>query len=360
MVSAAGGLGLADRDKDMTPMDPSASVASAASAAKLGELFQYTVGSVSLPRQKSAMIPIVTDAVETEELSIYNQSVLAKHPLNGARVKNTTGKHLLQGPVTVLRGGSYAGDARIDDVPPGQERLISFGIDLQVLVQSKWLNQDSTVLTGKIVKGVLQITRKQTSSQEYVTEDKGDNAKTLVIEHPRRGGGWKLDEAKDKDGNAAPKPYETTEALYRFKDRIEPGKPKKLVVKEEQVTADGIALVPADVGQLDFYARTGPIPQDVKDALVKAIGFKNQLTDTQRQMQERQQKVNEISTEQQRLRENMKTVAQNTEYYTRLLKKLDEQETQIEKLQKEVQDLQKQRDTQRKALEDYLNNLNVG
>jgi len=52
-------------------------------------------------------------------------------------VKNTTGKHLLQGPVTVLDGGSYAGDARIDDLPPGQERLISYGVDQQVLVQAK-------------------------------------------------------------------------------------------------------------------------------------------------------------------------------------------------------------------------------
>src|SRR3954451_12101096 len=45
--------------KRLAAIDPGASVASAASATKLGELFQYTVGSVTLPRQKSAMIPIV-------------------------------------------------------------------------------------------------------------------------------------------------------------------------------------------------------------------------------------------------------------------------------------------------------------
>ena len=51
----------------------------------------------------------------------------------------------------------------------------------------------------------------------------------------------------------------------------------------------------------------------------------------------------------------MKTVGPDTrDYYTRLLKKLNDQETQIEKLQKEVEDLQKQRDKQRKDLEDYL------
>jgi hypothetical protein len=87
-------------------MDPTASIASVASAAKIGELFQYTVGNVSLPRQKSAMLPIITDAVEVEKLSIYNQNVLAKNPLNGARLKNTTKKHLLQGPITVIEAGA--------------------------------------------------------------------------------------------------------------------------------------------------------------------------------------------------------------------------------------------------------------
>src|SRR5207248_11542979 len=110
-------------------IDAATSVASVASAHKIGELFQYTVSQpVTLPRQKSAMLPIITDDIESEKLSIYNASVLPKNPLNGARIKNTTGKHLLQGPITVLEGNGYAGDARIDNVPPGQERLL-YGIE---------------------------------------------------------------------------------------------------------------------------------------------------------------------------------------------------------------------------------------
>ena len=100
-----------------------------------------------------------------------------------------------------------------------------------------------------------------------------------------------------------------------------------------------------------------------KDALwvvgTDHAGIATQMV-VERQMAERQQKVNEITQEQNRLRENMKTVAQNTDYYTRLMKKLNDQETQIEGLQKQVEDLQKQRDKQRKDLEDYLADLNVG
>ncbi len=56
----------------------------------------------------------------------------------------------------------------------------------------------------------------------------------------------------------------------------------------------------------------------------------------------------------------MKTVDQKSQYYERLLAKLNEQESTIEKLQKERDDLLVKRDAQRKALEDYLNGLTVG
>ena len=52
--------------------------------------------------------------------------------------------------------------------------------------------------------------------------------------------------------------------------------------------------------------------------------------------QETQQHLAEITAEQDRLRQNLKTVAANSTYATRLLTKLNDQETQIEKLQAQV------------------------
>ena len=95
--------------------------------------------------------------------------MLAKYPLNGARLKNTTPdkKHLLQGPVTVFDDGGYAGDARLDDVPPGQTRLLSYGIDLQFGVVVKDLQNKQSIQTGRVVQGVLEVTRKSVSAKEY-------------------------------------------------------------------------------------------------------------------------------------------------------------------------------------------------
>jgi len=337
-----------------TNLDAAESVRSVASAEKLGALFQYTVSDVTLARQKSAMLPIITDSVELERLSIYNASVLRSNPLNGVLLKNTTGKHLLQGPLTVLEKGSYAGDARIDNVPPGQDRLLSYGIDLEMLVDNTKSRQSGALLTAKIDKGELIISRKLVATQEYAANNKSTKDKMLVIEHPIRTG-WKLVDTQ--------KPFETTPAVYRFKGTAVANKVTVLAVTEEVVQEEQITLGSADLSQLMFYSRTeeggAEVPKSVRDAIAKAIQLKQAAIDVERDINMRNQRVAEITAEQNRIRENMKTVTQATQYYDRLLAKLNEQESAIETLQKERDALIAKRDSLRRELDEYLSGLTV-
>jgi len=333
------------------PMNPVASVASAASGAKLGDLFQYTIREpVSLPRHKSAMIPIVTDPIEVERVSIYNAAVMPRNPLNGARLKNTTGKHLLSGPITVLEGGTYAGDAQIDNVPPGQERFISYGIDLQVLVDPKDAKQEEELLTGKISKGVLELSNKVVATQTYVAENKSDRDKTLVVEHPVRQG-WELVDS--------PKPMEKTDQVYRFKESLPAGKSVPLTVKEQVVNGQQIEILPADIDGLVALSRNGKLPQNVRDALAKAASMKSAVTDTQRQIDEDQKKIDAIVKDQKRINETLRTINQSSKLYDRLMKELDDQETQLKDLRGQIDDLTNKHNGQQKELENYIAGLNV-
>lgn len=331
-------------------LDAASSIQSVAEAAKLGELFQYTVSNVTLPRQKSAMLPIITDSIQIERVSIYNASVLRTNPLNGVRLKNTTGKNLLQGPVTVLDKGSYAGDARIDNLPPGQERLLSYGIDLDVLVDNTKNTEVSSLLTAKIDKGVLILDRRVVRSQEYAADNKSATDKMLVVEHPILGGFKLVD---------TPKPYETTPALYRFKGVAAANKVTTLTIKEEMVQSESVVLLPADISYLLALNEGGELPAAVRNALTRAIELKQSIVDVERQIAERTRSIGEITNEQNRIRENMKTVAQSTQYYDRLLTKLNEQESSIERLQKERAELTTKRDALRQELSDYVSSLSV-
>ena len=115
-----------------------------------------------------------------------------------------------------------------------------------------------------------------------------------------------------------------------------------------------------DTAQIESYLRTAQIPDDVKKALQQAAKLKYALVDTQRQTHDRIQTINDVTTEQNRIRENMKAVSQSSDYYKRLEKELDSQETQIQKLKDEVKELKQKQDQQQKDLEAYLQTLSVG
>ena len=128
------------------------SVAAVTSAEKLGDFSRYVVEKpLTLPRQKSALLPIVGKDVEGTRVSIYNEGAQAKFPLLGLRLKNISGLHLLQGPVTVFEGGSYAGDARILDLQPNEERLLSYAVGLGTEVKPRGAADSGRLTQVKVV-----------------------------------------------------------------------------------------------------------------------------------------------------------------------------------------------------------------
>ncbi len=298
------------------------------------------------------MIPIVTDPVKTERLSIYNRNTLATNPLLGARLINTTGKHLLQGPMTVFDEGAYAGDSQIDNLPPDQNRLLSFAIDLKARVNSETTHDNSQVVSGKIVKGVLEISNKNVSSRDYVIANLDTKEKSFIVEHPFRNE-WELVET--------PKPVEKTDTVYRFALTIPAGATQTLVVKEQRVALQSISILPLNLDQMVSFTQIGEIPESVRAAVGKAVEIRQAIADIERSIAEKSAKIQEITAEQERIRANMTTSTDTkSQYYIRLVTKLNDQETTIEDLQKEIATLQANLESQRKALEDYLAQLNIG
>lgn len=331
-------------------LNAAASVESQATGQQLGELFEFTVRNVTLARQKSAMIPIVTDAIQAERVSIYNANVLAANPLNGIRLRNTTGKSLLQGPVTIFDHELYAGDARIGDLPAGQERLLSYGVDLETIVNAGNEKAAEHAVTSKIVRGVLQVDWRKQTSRDYVAENKSDRPRTLIIEHPIIQG-WKLFDS--------PTPYETTNEVHRFRVELPAGKKVTTTIKQEWIYNQAYALAQETPTSLLTYTRSGEISRSVRAAIEKAIELKQKAQDLAAQADLRGKRIAEISGEQVRIRENMKTIGQTSQYYERLLAKLNEQESQIEQLQKEQQELWIKRDAAQREVAEYLANLTL-
>jgi chromosome segregation ATPase len=157
-----------------------------------------------------------------------------------------------------------------------------------------------------------------------------------------------------------PKPIEVTEDLKRFRLDLPAGKTRKLRVKSQATSSIAIQLVSADEKEFKYCTTDNAIPKAVRDAVAKLMRMRAAIAETNAQASERRAQVANITVEQTRIRENMKTVnQQQSEYYTRLLKKLNDQESEIEKLQGEATDLLKTAAGQKKELDDYLSGLTV-
>ncbi len=325
-------------------------VTAAAQTADAGELFQYIIKApLTLPRQKSALIPIVNGEIEGTKLSIYNSRVNARYPLNGFRLKNSTALHLLQGPITVFDGGIYAGDARIADLPPGQERLISYALDLKTEVETQAPAEQAEVVAAVLRKGTLLVTRKAVEEKIYNLANRDAKRKTVLIEHPFRAD-WTL---------AAPTAAaERTRDLYRFLVPVEAGGKAQLRVREERQIKQTVVLTDS-ASAFAIYLEEKQVSAKVKDALKRLIALRDQVDQTATQRSNLEQRIKEISAEQGRIRDNMGKLAQNSELYARYVTKLGQQETEIETLRKEIQAKKTTEDGQRRALNDYLMGLEI-
>ena len=165
-----------------------AGVSTMATATKLGDFFQYAIDrpvSAAAP-EVGALLPIVNKDVQGTRVSIYNERTQAKFPLLGLKFKNTSGLHLMQGPITVFEGSNYAGDARILDVEPNEERLLSYAVDLGTEVNPVPSSDNGRLTMVKVNKGILYSTTKVRETKTYTIVNRNDSERLVLVEHPVR------------------------------------------------------------------------------------------------------------------------------------------------------------------------------
>jgi hypothetical protein len=195
------------------------------------------------------------------------------------------------------------------------------------------------------------VTHEYDASTIYEARNESEHEKTLLIEQPIQEG-WDLVDS--------PKVAEKTDQLYRFEKKIGAGKTEKITVRERHVEDQAFGILAGDVDAIVEFTHNGAIPKDVKDALNKAAEMKRGIADLQRQLEADRQTEWGVVKDQKRIDETLRTVDKNTPIYSRLLEKLDDQETQLEKLRAEEDDLTTKGAAAQKALEDYLGGLTVG
>ncbi|HEX8916435.1 MAG TPA: hypothetical protein VF796_29055, partial [Humisphaera sp.] len=199
-----------------------------------------------------------------------------------------------------------------------------------------------------VVDGVLRVTQTHYSVRTYSAQNKGPEPRTVIIEHPRDSE-WRLIEPKQAD--------EETADLFRLRLPVPAGKTVRLTVRTEGELFEQLALFGTAEGTLLERAQDGRFPPKVREAIAEVLKRRRAVAEATGQAEQRRKDLVDVTTEQQRIRENLKTVAANTEYSNRLLAKLNEQETRIETLQKEMAELRKSAEAQQAELQKFVEKL---
>ena len=204
--------------------------------------------------------------------------------------------------------------------------------------------------TVSLKKGTMLVSRHLVEDRTYLIKNRDQKAKTVLIEQPYRAD-WKLAEPKE--------PTERTRDLYRFSVSVDLGKSTTLRVKETLPIQETILLMDSGIDQIVYYQQAKEVSPKVKEALQRVVQLRSKLDDTRAQRTRLDQRTAEITAEHARIRENMQRLQQNSDLYNRYVKKLDQQETELEKLRKEIESLKNAEEEHRRELQNYVINLDV-
>lgn len=354
------------------------------SANEIGDLFEYHIDQpVTVPRDRSALIPILQTRMEGERISIYrgngdndDESTPASRPLGGMLLKNTSALTLEDGSLTVVDGDAYAGEALLERLKPGEERLVSFALDLGTLINVRGADSErQPTFMVRALNGVVEAHYYQTRSKIYTLVNQTDRPRVVYIEHPRDNeSDWELVAHGKSPGNASgasvsqlttnsgaasnaqpdpgdaatqsgPAEFTTTANFYRFRVSLKPHEKLEFPVVERNEERDTYQLTNFTRTELAFFISQRYIDDQTRLALEGIIAIKEKVANADSRLQAIVKEISEITQDQQRLRDNIKALTSTAEarqLVMRYVAKADQQESRLDQLERERRSAQEE------------------
>lgn len=331
-------------------------MAQAANAAESAEattqvLFRFP-DRFTVKSGQSMMLPFVSREVPMERIALYQPETHPRHPLASVEIKNDGNTGLPPGVLTLyeesklLKGTSFVGDASLAVVPVNDKRMISYALDSKTTVDR---DVKSTSQEGRITvsKGIIRTAHTNRMETVYTIKAPEKEDRILVIEHPRQGD-YNLVEPKSKD-------VEMTETHYRLRVPLKAGESKTLSVVMERENFSSYSIINLSQAQLASYASTrGQLDKDARRIFAKLASARAAIDEVDTKVREIERQKQSIFRDQDRVRENLRSLSGTSDIQQKYLRKLNEQEDQVTKLDQMLEKLAAERVQREQALKDMI------
>jgi hypothetical protein len=315
----------------------------------LGDLFEYKLKDrVTIRKNQSALVPIVQTEIDAEKVALWNASLGMARPLRALWLKNSSDLVLDGGSFNVIEAGVFAGEGLIESIHPGEKRLISYAADLAMQVVMKTENTPEVVTRLHVTRGNLIRTVHQRTKTKYTIRNEDSSARTVILEQPIRQG-WKLVEDL--------KPAEESATAYRFRVEVKAKETKDFVVEEDTPRSTTIKLTNVTTPMIETYLTQKELTPELEKFLRQIVAQKDSIAKLDADLKQKQDELNEIGVDQSRVRQDLQALKGTPEEKAlaqRYVKELDDQETRLGTLKKEILDVQAKRKQAQQELDDMM------
>jgi hypothetical protein len=327
---------------------------SAAQAQELGDLFEYKLKEpITIRKNRSALVPIVQSTISAEKVSVWNEQSGLPRPQRAIWLTNSSGLTLDGGSFSVMEDETFAGEGIFDPIHPDEKRLVSYATDLALNVSSRNTTERQRVARVRINHGTMIQESEIREKKTYTFRNEDTAPRTVIVEHPVRVGYELCSDIQ---------PAETTAAWKRFRIPVESKQTASLVVEEARRELSSFAVTNISSEQVAVFVRDKSIDKTVQEALEKIVAQKTVVADLESKKSDRDDEQMQIFDDQQRLRENMKSLKGSQEekkLLERYTQQLDAQENRLEALRKEIQQLEAQKQSAQEALDKMIEELSL-
>ncbi len=275
-----------------------------ARGAKVGELFSYTSrDKVSIPRGQAALVPIVTRSVQGRRV-VYYKAAFSPRPTDAWVLRNDTDLTFEAGAVTFFEGSTSLGEGILArTLPPGSQEVIPYAADASVDVTPQVVARQQPFFRGKLVDGILSVTRGETLTTSWKLVNRGKQPAILWLNQPKNPL-YRLGKPE--------KPLKEADNHYRFEIALSPGETREFAVEEKRDVQEYVDIGRADETRVRFFASEKYLSEPTRALLAEVGQLMSKKASLRRQVDEWQGQAGRLVEEGNRLRQNVNSTTYNT------------------------------------------------
>jgi hypothetical protein len=337
----------------MPRMSASANAAEAEEATT--QLLYRFPAKITLGTGQTMMVPFVDREVTAKRVWLYQPETAPRHPLAAVQLTNDGDAGLPAGIVTAyeaLKDGNtdFVGDAQLPLLSKGVAKFVTFALDAKTDIRRQDGGPKSTQL-GKVVNGLLTTTTRTRRTLSYEIVAPADEDRDIVVEEARSDGWTLTNDTKN---------VETTPTRYRYTVAAPKGRTTTVSLVLERVDSDSVLLT--TLAAEEILARVRGLQNEseaFKATVAKLSSIVSDINKATAQRAQLESERGKITEDQERIRENLKSVGPGNDLGKRYIDILKGQEDRLAVMAKQDRDAEADIAAKRKSAEDVARQINL-